>query len=448
MQNNPSKTIIAAYGSLAFPLAAAFIALQVFIPTFYAESTGLSLTSVGIVLLIARLCDTVTDPLVGFLSDKTPTRWRRRKLYVVIATPLIAVSTFYLFNPPDAVGTGYLLWWTVCIYVAGTLSIVPLGAWGAELSSDYNKRSLIAGVRVAFGLLGSLAALLFAVIFSGNDSAELGATLSGVSWLVIATLLLTTVLVAFVVPDNNDTALPENTLSEAWKVVSKPTPFRQLLGSFFLNAVGNAIPASLFVLFVTHVIDAADHVGRLLFLYFICSALSVPVWVAVSKRIGKHQTWTVAIILAAAFFVWTPFLGADSLRIFYLIVIVTGFATGADLVLPAAINGDLIEWDALESGYRRPGLFFALWGTATKLSFALAIGIAFPLLDMVGFSATGSNDGNAIQGLAVLYGLPCIGFKLCALFLMRGYPITSEKHAQIRRELALREEKERSDNSQ
>ena len=89
MQSEPGKLILGAYGSLAFPLAAAFITLQVFVPTFYAESTGLSLTTIGVVMLIAKLCDTVTDPIVGYLSDATPTSWRRRKLYVVIATPLI-----------------------------------------------------------------------------------------------------------------------------------------------------------------------------------------------------------------------------------------------------------------------------------------------------------------------------------------------------------------------
>lgn len=435
MDDKISRVTIAAYGSLAFPLAAAFIALQIFVPTFYAESTSLSLTSIGIILLIARLCDTITDPIVGYMSDRTPTNWRRRKLFVVIATPMIIISTFYLFNPSENAGTAYLLFWTIAIYIAGTFSIVPLGAWGAELSSDYNKRSSIAGIRVAFGLIGSLAALLFAVIFSGDNSAHLGETLTGITWLVIVTLLIATILAAWLVPDDKDTELPENTFKAAWNVVSKPTPFRQLLSSFFLNAVGNAIPASLFILFVTHVLDAPDQVGRMLFLYFVCSALSVPVWVAMSKRMGKHQTWTIAILLAAAFFVWTPFLNEGSLGLFYLVVIVTGFATGADLVLPAAINGDLIEWDELQTGYKRPGLFFALWGTATKLSFALAIGIAFPLLDVIGFSATAANDSNAIQGLAVLYGLPCIAFKLSALFIMRGYPITEARHGEIRAEL-------------
>ncbi len=430
-----SLTIKAAYGSLGFPLAAAFIALQVFIPTFYAESTGLSLTTVGLVLLVARLCDTVTDPIVGYLSDKTPTHWQRRKIFVTVASPLIALSTYFLFNPSGEIGVAYLLFWTIAIYIAGTLSIVPLGAWGAELSSDYNERSRINGFRVAFGLGGSLVALLLAVYFSQSDSAALNRTLFGISMLVILTLLISTTLAWFLVPDNKETQLPENTLHEAWKVISQPTPFRQLLGSFFLNAVGNAIPASLFVLYVTHVMQAVDRVGQLLFMYFICSAISVPFWVYLSKRIGKHQTWTVAILLAALFFVFTPFLTSDDLLWFYLIVAVTGFATGADLVLPAAINGDLIEWDALQTGYKRPGLFFALWGTATKLSFALAIGIAFPLLDLIGFSATEENNAIALQGLAVLYGLPCIGFKLIALFCMRGYPITEKMHRSIREQL-------------
>jgi len=119
-----------------------------------------------------------------------------------------------------------------------------------------------------------------------------------------------------------------------------------------------------------------------------------------------------------------------------LIVAGTGFATGADLALPSAINGDIIEWDALQSGYRRPGLFFALWGTATKLSYALAIGIAFPLLDVFGFDANGDNTASSLSALAIMYGAPCIAFKLGALWLMRGYPITEAEHARICQQLA------------
>lgn len=429
--SGPGWAVLSAYGSLAFPLAAAFIALQVIVPTFYAQHTALSLSSIGGILLLARLCDTVTDPIVGYWSDNASNRFGRRKLFVVIAAPMIAICVWFLFNPQQSSGGMYLLLWTIAIYVAGTLSIVPASAWAAELSDDYNQRSLITGVRVAFGLAGTLAALIVPAVVLDGEAQNLGVTLHAITILVVVTLLLSTVWAALRVPDTAQTQLPPNSINAAWRMLKTPNPFRQLLISFLLNAVANAIPATLFLLFVTHVLKVPDKVGIFLFLYFICAALAVPVWVAVSKRFGKHKTWSFAMILACLFFLWTPFLNADTVLWFYVIVIATGFATGADLALPSAINADVIEWDALETGYRRPGLFFALWGTASKLSYALAIGIAFPLLELAGFSAKDSNSDNALVWLAILYGGPCILFKLAAVWSMRSYPITEEVHADI-----------------
>lgn len=437
----PTSTLLA-YGSLAFPLAAAFIALQVIVPTFYAQTTGLSLTAIGGILLVARLFDMITDPLVGYWSDQNQNRFGRRKVFVVVAAPLIGVSVWFLFNPPATAATAYLLWWTIAIYVAGTLAIVPASAWAAELSPDYNQRSRVTGYRVAFGLSGTLIALVVSAIFAGDNSAELAPTLTAITWLVLLTLLISTAWAAFVVPDKSQTKLPTNSLASAWTLIKTPNPFRQLLVSFLLNAVGNAIPGTLFLLYVTHVLGVADLVGVFLFVYFVTAAAAVPVWVALSKRFGKHQTWSVAMIMACASFVWVPFLGPDTAMLFYVIVIATGFAMGADLVLPSAINADVIEWDALNSGYNRPGLFFALWGTAAKLSYALAVGIAFPLLDLVGFSATEPNSDSSLMWLSVLYGAPCIAFKLAAVWSMRNYPITEKVHADIRQQLARRDEAE------
>ena len=433
-----SRGLLLAYGSLAFPLAAAFIALQVIVPTYYAENTTLSLTAVGGILLLARLCDTVTDPLVGYWSDQTTTRFGRRKIFMVLSAPLIAISVWFLFNPSDTAGAAYLLLWTVAIYVAGTLSIVPSSAWAAELSQDYNQRSRITGFRVGFGLAGTLAALIVPAILADNESAALGETLLVISCLVIITLIIATVWAAVRVPDNADISLPHESVKAAWALMRSANPFRQLLISLLLNAVGNAIPATLFLLFVTHVLKVPDKAGVFLFIYFVAAAIAVPFWVSVSRRLGKHRTWSVAIVIACAFFLWAPLLDADTVFWFYVIVAATGFATGADLALPAAINADVIEWDDLETGFRRPGLFFALWGTATKLSYALAIGIAFPLLEFAGFDARGDNDAGAITWLAFLYGGPCIVFKLAALWSMRAYPITEAVHRNIREQLALR----------
>ncbi len=433
------RGLLLAYGSLAFPLAAAFIALQVIVPTYYAQFTGLSLTAVGGILLLARLCDSVTDPLVGYWSDQTTTRFGRRKIFMVLSAPLVGVSVWFLFNPDASDGAAYLLFWTIAIYIAGTLSIVPTSAWAAELSPDYNQRSRITGTRVGFGLTGTLAALVIPTLFVTNEANALGDTLRLITGLVIVTLVAATLWAALRVPDTADTKLPRDSIKSAWTLMLSPNPFRQLLISFLLNAVGNAIPATLFLLFVTYVLKVPDKMGLLLVIYFVSAALAVPFWVGVSHRLGKHRSWSIAIVIACVFFLWTPFLSADTVSWFYVIVVVTGFATGADLALPSAINADVIEWDDLNSGFRRPGLFFALWGTATKLSYALAIGIAFPLLELSGFEAGSDSVEGSLGWLAVLYGGPCILFKLAALWTMRGYPITEAVHRDIRNKLAQRD---------
>ena len=451
---NVATPILHSYAAVAFPLAAAFIALQVIVPTFYAETTGLSLTTIGLVLLAARMWDLFTDPIVGTLSDMTPARFGKRKAWMVMSVPVIVLAVWQLFVPPVNATWLHLMFWTFLIYVGGTMAIVPMNAWGAEISSDYDERSRISGTRAGYGLVGTLAALMLTAFASGATDA-LQQPLRWIAILAISTLLITAIIAAWRVPDKSPTALPENTIRSAIKLLRTPSPFRQLLLAFLVNSIGNAIPGTLFLLYVGYVLQVPEMAGKLLFLYFLCAAVSVPVWIKLSHRFGKHQMWVFAILLACVFFFAAPFLSFDTRGIFYAIVLFTGITAGADLVLPVAIKSDLIEWDDYTNGYKRPGVFFAIWGTTTKLAFGLAIGIAFPLLELAGFSTSGSPDASAanavadngnssasgITALAILYGGPSILFKLFAAWLMRGYPITRDEHARIRAALAARDSK-------
>ena len=425
-----SLAALSAYGFLSFPLAAAFITLQVIIPTHYAGVTALSLSTIGGIILLARLWDTITDPIVGLLSDRTPQHWSRRKLWIYISIPLICLSTYFLFNPASDAGALYLLSWTLAIYIAGTMAIVPMNAWGAELSDDYKKRNHITGARAFFGLMGTLVALSIPAFLGEGESSSLSATLFSITILVIVTLVASGVLL-IKVPDQNLIKLPEAPLKEALLLIKRPSPFRTLLSSFLSNSIANAIPATLFLFYTSHVLQAPDQIGPLLFLYFICAAVSVPFWSKLADRIGKYKAWQCSIIIACSFFVWTPFLGPDTLWIFIIIVVGTGFTTGCDLFIPSSMNGDLVEWDSATTGFKRPGLFFALWGTTTKLAFALAIGLAFPLLDFFGFDPNSVNSTYELSALAWIYGLPCILFKIIALIGMRNYPINESSYAQL-----------------
>ncbi len=426
-------SVLAAYGSMAFPLAAGFIALQVIVPTYYAQVLGLSLTAVGGILLAARLWDTITDPLVGFLSDHTPARLGRRRAWVVLSVPLVALSVWLLFNPAPGVGNGYLLGCAILIYIAGTMTIVPMNAWGAELSPVYHQRSRVSGARVVFGLAGTMAALL---LVDNSSNEALAESLYKISWLVVVALVIALPWMIAKVPDRASLEPSGNSLRGAFALLRQPSPFRRLLLAFMLNGYANAIPATLFLLFMTHVLEEPGLAGPILFAYFLCSAISVPFWVAMARRFGKHQTWCVAVFGSCLFFSGAPFLGLGDTVWYVMIVVGTGLMIGADLSLPHAINSDLIEWDALENKQHRPGLFFALWGTASKLSYALAVGTIFPLLDWIGFDATGSNPQEIVMWVAILYGGPSILLKLAAMALMWHFPIGEAEHNRIREALA------------
>jgi Na+/melibiose symporter-like transporter len=338
-----------------------------------------------------------------------------------------------LFNPASEVSNTYLLLGAMAIYIAGTMALVPINAWGAELSSNYHQRSRVAGSRVVFGLGGTMFALL---LIDNSSNEALQDSLTAIAILVILGLAVTVPVATRFVPDQSITTPEGNNLRGALRLMAKPSPFRRLLLAFLLNGVANAIPATLFLLFVTHVLEAPDLAGPVLFVYFLCSAVSVPIWVRIARRFGKHQTWCGAVTGACLFFAGAPFLGAGDTVWYIAIVVGTGLMIGADLALPSAINGDLIEWDAHENGQLRPGLFFALWGTASKLAFALAVGMIFPLLDFIGFDATVTNSAEDVRTLAILYGAPSILFKLAAVALMFNFPIDEAEHRRIREALA------------
>jgi Na+/melibiose symporter-like transporter len=142
------------------------------------------------------------------------------------------------------------------------------------------------------------------------------------------------------------------------------------------------------------------------------------VWVA--RRYGKHRAWVASLVLASATFVWVPLLGPGDALLFGVICVLSGMCLGADLALPASIQADVVELDREAGGGERAGLLFGLWGMATKLALALAVGIAFPLLDLAGFDSAGTNEPTALLALALLYGALPVLLKLAVVPLVRG----------------------------
>ena len=423
---------LAAYGLPGLPIGALGVPLFIFLPTFYSQEVGLPLATVGAILLAARLWDVVTDPVIGALSDRTRSRFGRRRPWMLAAVPLLMLSVWMIFRPPEDAGVWHLLGWSLMLYLGWTMIQLPHSAWGAELSDDYDQRSRIAGSREGCVVVGTLLAAGTPVFLGIDGDVRPGAALTALAVALMVVLPLTIGIATASVPDHRTPARTPLPWRESRRLLLENRPFLRLILAYLINGLANGLPATLFLLFVEHVLAAPERQGVLLFVYFLCGILGVPVWLLVARRLGKHRTWCTAMIVNAAIFAFVPFLGAGDADIFLAICVATGLCLGADLTLPSAIQADVVDVDTAQGGGRRTGLYFAFWGMATKLALALAVGLAFGLLDLAGFDAARENSSGPLLALALLYGGLPVVLKAVAIGLMWGFPLDRSAQAHLR----------------
>lgn len=427
-----SRTQRWAYGIPGLPLAMLGLPLYVYLPTFYAGPLGIDLALVGLALLLARATDVVTDPLAGWISDRWPGPGGHRKAPMIMGAVLLLVSAHFLFRPPEGVGFGYLLAASLATYLGWTLITVPYTAWGAELSRDYHGRSQVTAHREAWVIVGTVLAIALPAIWGiADDSA---ATLDQAATVLLLLLPVALAVCLTLVPETGRPA-SSGSWSQSLRLLRANRPFQRLLAAYLFNGVANALPATLFLLFVTHVLNADSWAGPLLVAYFAAGILGLPLWLKVARRSNKHRAWAGSMLLASTVFLTVPFLGSGDTTVFLVICILSGLGLGADLALAASLQADVVEWDSHHRGEQRAGLFFGLWGMATKLGLACAVGIAFPLLDVAGFNANAANEAQGLLAISLLYGALPIVFKLIAVRLIWNFPLDRVALLNLRKSL-------------
>jgi len=440
MQNPPRGRLMLFYALPALALGLPTIPVYIYLPTLYASQPGLSLAAIGGTLLAARLFDTLSDPLAGFLSDRFPLGGNYRKPWIAAGALLGGAGLFHLLTPPADAGAGYLMLWSVILYAGWTLVSVPYLAWGAELVPGYHDRTRITAWREGLGILGIAAAgLLGAVATGGGGSEREAATL--IAWCTVIAGSLTIPVLLWRVPDAGLNR-PRTGMARRpdwrgqWRSLMRNRLFMRLLSAWFVNGLANGIPAVLFFLYMEHALGIGEQ-GRslMVLLYFLSAIAAMPLWTAASRRFGKHRVWCWAMLAACTAFAAVPFLSHGNETAFAVICIITGVALGADLALPPAIQADVADHDSLRCGHARTGLLFALWSMASKLALAAAAGLALGGAQLLGFDPA-VPTGSGIMALTGIYALVPLAIKLAAIALMWRFPLTAARHDIIRRRLA------------
>lgn len=432
--------------SYAFPamaLAVIGIPVYVYLPKFYSDTMGISISTVGILLMVVRIFDALTDPVIGYASDKISTRFGRRRPFIALGAVGLSISILFLFIPPVSSGTNLTLYfgfWLFALFLFWTLVTIPYESLGPELTTNYHERTTLFGLRDGFLICGTLLAAAFPVLIDQalellNQQSTENMRFSIMAYVYAPMILLSSIICIWKVKELPISSnVRKNTFFQGMLDVVKNRPFVILLTAYAISAVGSNLPATLILYYVEYVLQA-DYAEGFLLIYFLTGILFLPFWIAISKKIGKKNAWIMSMVINTGAFAGVYFLGPGDAKLYGILVFISGIGFGAGLALPSSIQADVIDYDELMTGQRHEGKYIGLWSIAKKFSAAFGIGIGLLLLGNAGYRPNIIQSGETIDLLRILYALvPCLCNALSILIIC-FYPITEKYHTRIRNEI-------------
>ncbi|MCG8440861.1 MAG: MFS transporter [Caulobacterales bacterium] len=410
--------------------------LVALLPAFYAENVGLGLAATGAVFMFARLWDGVTDPVIGALIDRVGLRWGRRKPWMILALPIMIVAALFLFIPPQGASPVYLAVSLFSLYLGYTLYIIAHRAWAAEMSEAYHERSRIAawldGIYF-IGFLASLAAPIFAVGAAADGSDPLVVAMRWLGLVVIIGMPLTTAPLLFLVKEPVVASRPQSVGLGAYAELLKIGALRRVLVFDLMGGFAIGVVSSLTIFFADRRLGLGDLSETVIVGVGVGSLAGVPFWAFVSRRIGKGgalQGTALAAALGSALLFVTP---AGELAFAMLVFAIIGLGGGGWQMLLKSVLADVADVDEHENGEKRIASMYALLTFTNKAGLAMAVGVVFPVLAMLGFDPTQADSPTTpLVWVITVAPIACL---IVAWFAMRRYPLTQAQHAAIQADL-------------
>jgi sugar (glycoside-pentoside-hexuronide) transporter len=433
---------ILSYGLPSFATSMIMISVALYLPNFYTDEVGVTAGMLSWVFLAGRVWDAVTDPLMGHLSDRTRTRWgRRRPYFLVAALPLWLV--FYLIWSPDLALPAersffLLLVYYLVLYTFWTIFYVPYASLGVELTPAYHERTRLFAGRQAFMILGTLMGMLAPAYFADI----LGDKVSGYSrmGIIFGGVCALLILVTFARVRER----PELSRGQAYPffkglgVTFRNRAFIVLLLVYLFSIVGGSFIAPLTLYMAKYVIKAEWAMRWVMVVYMVGTIVSIPLWLRLSRIYGKKKAWSIAMVVGTIGYALSYSYDEGTWVRWMVLAAIVGSAQGCGMTLGPAISADVIDSDELETGTRREGAFMGVWSFLDKAAVGLAVFIGLQGLEQIGYQPNVEQTEQVKFGMKFLYCILPAVFHLIALLIFQKFPITPEVHAEIRAELEAR----------
>lgn len=422
-------------GNLFFTVVA-FLLLN-----YLTDTVGISAGLAGLIIMLGKVWDAVTDPLVGYYSDRTKTKWGRRRPFMLVGSVPLFLTMILMFTNPKLDSQQALFAWglvSFCLLCFSyTLVNIPYNSLTPELSKDYHERSSINGYRFGFAVIGTLlgggAALPYIGLF-GDKSA--GFSMMGTTFGFI--MMVTALITVFGVKEKNlpGTIINKGVLSTYLKVF-RNKPYVIILMVYALQITAITIVAGIVIYYFKYIHKNEPVTAQAMTIFLLTAMAFIPVSVIMAKKLGKKISYGFGMVVLSVAVMVLYFLGHSGGILFSLVTMFfAGIGMGFLYAMPYAIVPDAVEYDYLLTGERTEGAFYGIWTFAIKIGQALALGITGAVLSLAGYLPEVDQTADSLLGIRLLLGPIPAFFFIAATIVLYFYPINEERYKEILRQIS------------
>jgi GPH family glycoside/pentoside/hexuronide:cation symporter len=429
-----------AYGMPNFAGAAMVIPIAIHMNIFYSDVVMVPLGYIALAVALARSFDAITDPLMGWISDRTRTSLGRRRPWMLVGAPLCAVAFVLLCSPPASLSVpAAAAWFTstfVIYFLFHTIYSIPHYGLGPELTQDYHERSSLFAVMEGFTLLGTIcAAALPGLVLFPMFGERVGFTIFAVAFGSILTLLYFWQCYRIRERPEFYNRKP-NPLIPGVRRVMRNRPFRILLATYVVGSVTGAIPGLMMPYFTTYVLQVEDPqrwIGIYLLTYFFFGFATLPLWLRATRRWGKKPIYIVSGLMGVSSSLMLFFMDQGDVWPTFWILVWAGSSFGVRVFLGPSIQADVIDYDELYTGKRREAQYGALWAIMTKFTVIPSAAVPLAILATLGYVPNVEQSETLRFAISAIFGLAPATFGSLSVLLFLFFPINESIHREIRR---------------
>ena len=414
-------------------------AIQFFLMKFYTDAALVLPALAGNALLIGKILDAINDPLFGWLTDKTKSRFGKRRVFMIFgAIPLaIAIALLWFVPTADRVWTFVWIALTFILFdTLWTLTNVPYYALTSELTDDYDERSSLTVYRMVMAVPAYLVGAALTPAIVGLFALQrTGYAFIGIAYGVLSATALLICAAGLRERAVAAQSQPEPSPFKSFSAALKNKPFVWLCVTYFVVNISFAFIKILMAYFVEYQLLMKAEISLVMGLLLVCVTISLPFWQWLSRKMDKGPAYAIGMAVGALAVVLTFFLPHASTPLMYLVAVLGGLGFAANWVFPWAMVADVADFDRLETGQQRSGMYYGVWGLATKISEALALAAVGWILTGFGYMPNVAQTPHALLGIRLFFGLIPALLIFIALPLLFKYPITRKSHTEVRRKL-------------